>query len=86
MKSNLGWLTEAGRSRHVAGMATVATNSGKVDGRLWKADDFLDWLQPGIFADLIHGFEILTGAPRIHADASTTSLTTGLSPGCCLSV
>ena len=29
---------------------------------LWTADEFLDWLEPGVFADLIDG-EILMHSP-----------------------
>jgi Uma2 family endonuclease len=36
-------------------MPTVVTVTDKEQRQLWTADDFLDWLKPGIHADLIDG-------------------------------
>ena len=36
-------------------MPTVVSVTDKVQRQLWTADDFLDWLEPGIHADLIDG-------------------------------
>lgn len=36
-------------------MPTVVTVTDKVQRQLWTADEFLEWLKPGIHADLIDG-------------------------------
>jgi Uma2 family endonuclease len=39
---------------------------------LWTADEFLDWLEPGVFADLIDG-EILMHSPVSLLHGNLTS-------------
>lgn len=48
---------------------TVSISPPAATRRLWTAEDFLDWLQPGVHADLIDG-EILMHTPvnLRHAD------------------
>jgi hypothetical protein len=36
-------------------MPTLVSESKTIRRELWTADDFLDWLQPGVHADLIEG-------------------------------
>lgn len=50
-------------------MSTLVSISDKVEKRLWTAEEFLDWLQPGIYSDLIDG-EICMHSPTSlrHAD------------------
>ena len=50
-------------------MATLVSESAKVERQLWTDADFLDWLQPGKRADLIDG-EKFTHSPvaLVHAD------------------
>lgn len=36
-------------------MPTLVSASKLIERRLWTADDFLEWLQPGVHADLIDG-------------------------------
>jgi Uma2 family endonuclease len=36
-------------------MPTLVSESKTIRRELWTADDFLDWLQPGVHADLIDG-------------------------------
>jgi Uma2 family endonuclease len=36
-------------------MPTMVSASNVIERQLWTADDFLDWLRPGVHADLIDG-------------------------------
>lgn len=36
-------------------MPTMVSESNVIERRLWSSDEFLDWLQPGVHADLIDG-------------------------------
>lgn len=36
-------------------MPTLVSESSSIERSLWTADDFLDWLSPGVHADLIDG-------------------------------
>jgi Uma2 family endonuclease len=36
-------------------MPTLVSESDKVERKLWTATDFLEWLKPGVHADLIYG-------------------------------
>jgi Uma2 family endonuclease len=36
-------------------MPTLVSESDKVERNLWTATDFLEWLKPGVHADLIYG-------------------------------
>lgn len=45
-------------------MPPVATTAPDADLRLWTADEFLDWLEPGVKAELIDGHK------QMHSPAS----------------
>ena len=50
-------------------MPTLVSISDKVERQLWTADEFLDWLQPGIHADLIDGEKFMRSPVNLkHAD------------------
>ena len=50
-------------------MPTLVSISDKVERQLWTADEFLDWLQPGIHADLIDGEKFMHSPVNLkHAD------------------
>jgi Uma2 family endonuclease len=40
-------------------MPTMVSISDKVERRLWTAEEFLEWLKPGLHADLIDGEKIM---------------------------
>jgi hypothetical protein len=40
-------------------MPTLVSESASMKRELWTATDFLDWLQPGVHADLIDGEEFM---------------------------
>lgn len=40
-------------------MPTIVSAGKDRDRELWSSDEFLDWLQPGVFADLIDGEKIM---------------------------
>lgn len=50
-------------------MPTLVSESKTVRRELWTAEDFLDWLEPGIHADLIDGEKFLHSPVTLrHAD------------------
>lgn len=50
-------------------MPTVVSNTAGSDTTLWTADDFLQWLQPGVHADLIDGEKMMHSPVSLrHAD------------------
>jgi Uma2 family endonuclease len=50
-------------------MPTLVSISDKVDRELWTAEEFLDWLQPGVHADLIGGEKFMHSPVNLkHAD------------------
>lgn len=50
-------------------MPTVVTVTDKVQRQLWTADEFLEWLEPGIHADLIDGEKFMHSPVNFkHAD------------------
>jgi len=50
-------------------MATIVAESKSIRHELWTADDFLDWLQPGVHADLIDGEKAMHSPVNLrHAD------------------
>lgn len=50
-------------------MATLVSESADVERQLWTDRDFLDWLQPGKYADLIHGEKFMhSPVALVHAD------------------
>jgi Uma2 family endonuclease len=48
-------LAEGGFHSYSSLMPTVVTVTDKVQRELWTAEDFLEWLKPGVHADLIDG-------------------------------
>jgi Uma2 family endonuclease len=40
-------------------IVTLVSESASIERELWTATDFLDWLQPGVHADLIDGEEFM---------------------------
>jgi hypothetical protein len=40
-------------------MPTILSAGNNLDRELWTSDEFLDWLEPGVFADLIDGEKIM---------------------------
>ena len=40
-------------------MPTLVSESDKVERKLWTATDFLEWLKPGVYADLIDGEQFM---------------------------
>ncbi len=50
-------------------MPTLVSESKTIRRELWTADDFLEWLEPGIHADLIDGEKFMHSPVNlIHAD------------------
>lgn len=50
-------------------MATLVSESAQVERQLWTDADFLQWLQPGVHADLIGGEKFMhSPVAFIHAD------------------
>jgi hypothetical protein len=50
-------------------MPTSVSESKTVHRQLWTADDFLDWLEPGVHADLIDGEKFMHSPVNLaHAD------------------
>ena len=50
-------------------MPTIVAESKTIRHELWTADDFLDWLQPGVHADLIDGEKFRHSPVNLrHAD------------------
>ena len=50
-------------------MPTIVAESKTIHHELWTADDFLEWLQPGIHADLIDGEKFMHSPVSLrHAD------------------
>lgn len=50
-------------------MPTIVAESRTIHHELWTADDFLDWLQPGVHADLIDGEKFIHSPVNLrHAD------------------
>jgi len=50
-------------------MPTVVSESNKITRELWTADDFLEWLEPGVHADLIDGEKFMHSPVSLrHAD------------------
>lgn len=50
-------------------MPTLVSESKTIRHELWTADDFLDWLEPGIHADLIDGEKFMHSPVNLrHAD------------------
>lgn len=50
-------------------MPTLVSESRTVRHELWTANDFLDWLQPGVHADLIDGEKFMHSPVNLaHAD------------------
>jgi len=50
-------------------MPTVVSESKTIRRELWTAEDFLDWLEPGIHADLIDGEKTMHSPVNLrHAD------------------
>ena len=50
-------------------MPTLVSISDKIDRQLWTAEEFLDWLEPGIHADLIAGEKFMHSPVNLrHAD------------------
>jgi Uma2 family endonuclease len=50
-------------------MPTLVSVSNAIERSLWTAEDFLDWLQPGIHADLIDGEKFMHSPVNLrHAD------------------
>ena len=47
-------------------MPTVVSNTTGMDTALWTADDFLEWLQPGVHADLIDGEKMMHSPVSLH--------------------
>ena len=43
-------------------MPTLVSESAKVERKLWTANEFLDWLQPGVHADPINGRKFMHSA------------------------
>src|SRR5437588_5519614 len=48
-------LAHSGVGAYIKAVPTVVSITDKEQRQLWTADDFLDWLNPGIHADLIDG-------------------------------
>src|SRR5881296_3060504 len=50
-------------------MPTLVSISDKVEKQLWTAEEFLEWLEPGVHADLIGGEKFMHSPVRFnHAD------------------
>lgn len=50
-------------------MPTLVSESKSIRHELWTAEDFLDWLQPGVHADLIDGEKFMHSPVNLrHAD------------------
>ena len=50
-------------------MPTLVSISDKIDKELWTAEEFLDWLKPGVHADLIAGEKYMHSPVNLrHAD------------------
>lgn len=50
-------------------MPTTVSLSGREERQLWTAEEFLDWLQPGVHADLIDGERFMHSPVNLqHAD------------------
>jgi Uma2 family endonuclease len=50
-------------------MPTLVSESRTIRRELWTADDFLDWLEPGVHADLIDGEKTMHSPVSLrHAD------------------
>ena len=50
-------------------MPTLVSESKTIRHELWTADDFLEWLQPGVHADLIDGEKFMHSPVNLrHAD------------------
>ncbi|MGI8437303.1 MAG: hypothetical protein ACR2NX_10425 [Chthoniobacterales bacterium] len=50
-------------------MATLVSESAEVERQLWTDADFLEWLQPGLHADLIDGEKFMhSSVALVHAD------------------
>jgi Uma2 family endonuclease len=50
-------------------MPTIVAESKTIRHELWTADDFLEWLQPGVHADLIDGEKFMHSPVNLrHAD------------------
>ncbi len=50
-------------------MPTLVSISDKLDRELWSAEEFLDWLKPGLHADLIGGEKYMHSPVNLrHAD------------------
>jgi len=50
-------------------MPTLVSESKTIRRELWTADDFLDWLEPGVHADLIDGEKAMHSPVSLrHAD------------------
>jgi Uma2 family endonuclease len=48
---------------------TLVSISDKIDKELWSAEEFLEWLKPGIHADLIAGEKLMHSPVNLrHAD------------------
>ena len=48
-------LARTGLASYHESMPTVVTITDKEQRQLWTAEDFLEWLEPGVHADLIDG-------------------------------
>lgn len=50
-------------------MPTIVSESKTIRHELWTADEFLDWLEPGVHADLIDGEKFMHSPVNLrHAD------------------
>ena len=50
-------------------MPTLVSESAAVERKLWTAEEFLDWLQPKVHADLINGVKFMHSPVHLrHAD------------------
>lgn len=50
-------------------MPTLVSENATLERELWTAEDFLDWLKPGVHADLIDGEKFMhSPVSLVHAD------------------
>jgi len=54
---------------YIPALPTIVSESKSIRRELWTADEFLDWLEPGIHADLIDGEKFMHSPVNLkHAD------------------
>src|SRR6266542_2080632 len=58
-------------------MPATASIPQRSKGQLWTADEFLDWLQPGVKAELIHGEKYMHSPVRSIGFLTRTICGTG---------